>query len=588
MPRIQELGAHLDAPVSRGNDRTTMEYRRLGRTGLRVSAVGLGTCQLRLVPEQQAVETLLRSFALGVNMVHTAADYGNAEELVARAVAHTSSRVIVASQGYDVPGNSHGPVAHFERLFETTCERLRSDRLDLYGIACIDDREYHQENVWGRHGMVEFLLDMKARGRLNGIFCTTHGSPEYLRRLVVGGVFDAVMIAYNILGYHLLSYPPPPDRPVESLPRNQQEIFSLCGQHNVGLMIMKPLGGGLLCTSKAFPPRHDWHSRLGGTTAGDILRSILVHPEVACVVPGTASVEEAEENARSGCAPIELKSATRARLAGVVADLRTTVCSRCGACDTLCSQRLPVSSIFWAGLLHLHPSAVLEQPDNIEYFRQHPSLESICATCPDVTCLCPAGIDIPRSLAAMHSWMVDLMRDGLIPAPDSHTGALRGDDAFGASIVSMDVPVPMERGRAHLCRLHVENAGARGWLPHHREHQARVALGIFVDGTRTQMLDVTQDVHRGGRWHFLFEVTPPASARRFQLRLQLLGEHQNFSERLGPTLLSKEIAVVGATGPRPALRSWLRRHLGLARGLPTASAVTHIDSGLNRPPDIPR
>ena len=83
--------------------------------------------------------------------------------------------MIVASQGYDVPGNSDGPVAHFERLFEETCERLGTDRLDLYGIACIDDRECHRENVWGRQGMVEFLLKMKDRGRLGGIYCTTHG-----------------------------------------------------------------------------------------------------------------------------------------------------------------------------------------------------------------------------------------------------------------------------------------------------------------------------------------------------------------------------------------------------------------------------
>jgi predicted aldo/keto reductase-like oxidoreductase len=562
-----------------------MEYRRLGRTELHVSAVGAGTSQLRLVPEKQAIDTLLRGFALGVNVVHTAPDYGNAEEVVARALTYTDSKVIVASQGYDVPGNSHGPVSHFERLFETTCERLGSDRLDLYGIACIDDREYYRENVWGRHGMIEFLLKMKARGRLGGIFCTTHGSPEYIKRLVTGGVFDAVMMAYNILGYHLLSYPPPPDRPVESLPRNQQEIFPLCQEHDVGVMIMKPLAGGLLCTSKAFPPRHNWHSTLGTTTASDILRSILIHPEVACVLPGTASVEEAEENALSGYAPIALKGATQAHLTEVVTGLRTTVCSRCGACDTLCSQRLAVSSIFWAGLFHLHPSGVLEQPDNIEYFRQHPSLESICSTCPDVTCMCPAGIDIPQSLATMHSQMVGLMRDGLIPAPDSHRGAIRGDDAFGARIISMDVPKTMESGRTYLCRLHVENAGERGWLPQHREHQARVALGIFVDGTRTQTLEVTQDVHRGGRWHFVFEVRPPNHVRRFHLRLQLLGEHQNFSERQGPIVLSEEIVVERTPGSRRVLRSLLRKYFGLAPQSRAAHVVRNSASGVKRSPD---
>jgi predicted aldo/keto reductase-like oxidoreductase len=160
-------------------------------------------------------------------------------------------------------------------------------------------------------------------------------------------VFDAIMIAYNILGYHLLSYPPPADHPMESLSRNQQEIFPLCREHDVGVMIMKPLAGGLLCASKAFPPRPGWHHP-PATTAGDILRSILVNPEVACVMPGTASIEEAEENALCGHAPIALLNSTASQLTDVVTGLKATVCSRCGKCDTLCSQQLPVSSMFWA------------------------------------------------------------------------------------------------------------------------------------------------------------------------------------------------------------------------------------------------
>lgn len=47
-----------------------MRMNRIGNTGVWLSAVGFGTCQLQMVPEEQAVETLLRGFALGVNWVH--------------------------------------------------------------------------------------------------------------------------------------------------------------------------------------------------------------------------------------------------------------------------------------------------------------------------------------------------------------------------------------------------------------------------------------------------------------------------------------------------------------------------------------
>src|SRR4051794_25430717 len=116
---------------------TQMQYRDLGRTGLRVSSVGFGTSQLRRVPAAQAVDTLLKGFDLGVNIVHVAPDYEGAEDLVATAVARTSKKVIVACNGYDVQGRKTGRVRLFERLFETTCRKLKTDGLDLYGIASV-------------------------------------------------------------------------------------------------------------------------------------------------------------------------------------------------------------------------------------------------------------------------------------------------------------------------------------------------------------------------------------------------------------------------------------------------------------------
>ncbi len=525
-----------------------MEYRRLGRTHLQVSVIGFGTCQLRLTPEKQAIDTLLRGFDLGVNIVHTAPDYGNAEEVVAKAVRQRRHNIIVASQGYDVPGNKSGPVFHFERLFETTCKRLGTELLDLYGIACIDDREAHQENVWGKSGMIEFLLKKKEQGRLRGIFCTTHGKPEYVKQLVTCGIFDAVILAYNILGYHLLTCNPPSDRHFESLPRNQQEIFPLCREHDVGLMIMKPLGGGLLSESKAFPPRHNEKRELKNTRAGDILRSILLNPEVACVLPGTASVAEAEENALSGNAPINLGADQQMRLKEFVNGLRKRVCSRCGACDTLCSQGLPISWTFRAGLINLYPAALFEQPENMEYFRLHPRLEPICAACPNMTCACPDGINIPQSLKEIHTQMVDLMHQRLIPPPDNQKGRIYGDHIFGARIASMDIPKVMEPGETYLCRLHLENAGNRGWFPETKgEHTARGLLGVFIEEKRIYTIAVTQDVHMGSRWHFLFEITAPRNVDRFCLRLQLLFVHQQFAEAFSPILFSQNISIGGAS-----------------------------------------
>jgi predicted aldo/keto reductase-like oxidoreductase len=190
-----------------------MSYRPLGRTSLRVSAVGFGTCQLRLVPEQQAIDTLKRGFELGVNVVHTAPDYEGADELVAQAVEESGRDVVVFSQGY-------GARSHFEWLFETACRRYKTKRLDVFGIAGVEDREYLKENVWGKGGVVEFLLEKKREGRIGAIYGETHGPPEYIAKLIRSGVFDALLLAYNSLGFHALSYFPEPISGVtfESIP----------------------------------------------------------------------------------------------------------------------------------------------------------------------------------------------------------------------------------------------------------------------------------------------------------------------------------------------------------------------------------
>lgn len=111
-----------------------MLYNRIGKTELRISAVGFGTCQLRLVPERQAIDTLKRGFDLGVNWVHTAPDYEGADDLIARAIAESGHEVMTFSQGY-------GNMALFEYLFESTCRKFHKTCLEMFGIACIEDRE---------------------------------------------------------------------------------------------------------------------------------------------------------------------------------------------------------------------------------------------------------------------------------------------------------------------------------------------------------------------------------------------------------------------------------------------------------------
>jgi predicted aldo/keto reductase-like oxidoreductase len=503
-----------------------MDYRRLGRTELRVSAVGFGTCQLRLLPERQALHTLLRGFELGVNLVHTAPDYEGAEDLVAQAIRQSGREVIVCTQAYDVQGNARGRVEHFARLFEEACARFDRDRLDLFGIACIDDRERLEENVWGPGGMVEFLQHKKAENRIGAIFCSTHGSPEYVMRLLEINVFDALMVAYNPLGFHLLSAPPTKHQPFEDLRRTRTEVFPLAYKKDVGLMIMKPLAGGLLCDSEVFAPHARVATKIETPRAGDVLRAILSDPHVACVVPGTASVEEAEENARAGEETSTDQGNGGSWIADCVAELSTTMCSRCGLCDNLCSQGLPVSWLFRAGDIALQRSVSFEITDEFEFFHLHPDTQPTCARCPNVTCNCPFGIDIPGNLNALHARMIDLRERRLIPL--SERELIVGDEDFGTRVLLRDLPSSLTPSEITVCRLWVENTGMHGWFLGTRN---AVHLRAFADRRVIAKVHQRHDVQPGGRTHFVFELSAPKIASSFRLRLELVEERLRVRRR---------------------------------------------------------
>ncbi|MEM9266410.1 MAG: aldo/keto reductase [Cyanobacteria bacterium P01_F01_bin.13] len=527
-----------------GLSSTSMQYRRLGMTDLQLSAVGFGTCQLRMVPEQQALETLHRGFKLGVNFVHTAPDYEGADELVARAIRESSQQVYICTQAYDIHGNTTGSVDHFERLFEEACVRFDRDRIDIFGIACIDNREALSENVWGPKGMVEFLQQKKAEGRIGATFCTTHGSVEYIKKLLKRDVFDALMLAYNPLGFHLLSLSPPKGWTFEDIPQTKSEIFPLAMEKGVGLMIMKPLAGGLLCDSKAFPPRAQIADKSIDICASEILQNILTNPEVTCVVPGTASVEEAQENALAGHQSLTVSPSSAEQINTLINSLQTSICSRCGICDDLCSQKLPVSWLFRASYVNLLPSETFETWDEVEYFHLHPSLQSTCATCPDMTCSCPYGLNIPKTLAGLHQEMVTLQEKGLITSPENSQKIITFDETFKVRVLLKEVPTSLMPAETYLCRLYLENLASRGWFHNAQKFaHASVKLLIFIDGCCVDAIPLRHEVHQGERTHFVFPLQAPANQSQIKLCLTLVAEHLKFSLDAGLVLHDATVKI---------------------------------------------
>ena len=491
-----------------------MQRRRIGRTSVELSVVGFGTCQLRLVPEEQALAALKRGFELGVDWVHASPDYGGAQELVARAMRESGRRVLPLSDG-------SGDMAHFEHGYERARELWGTGPLPLWGISCIDDQEFVGRNVWGSGGMVEFLEREKRAGRLLASYCTTHGTPEYVADLVTSGCFDALMLAWNPLGFHVLSsYAAAEGKRYEDLARSRAVVFPLAREQGVSLLVMKALGGGLLGKSQAFPPRALLAPAREELRASEILRHVLAQEGVCAVVPGTATLAEAEENALAGHAPLALEPSREALLLERVAELKRTLCSRCGECESTCSKGLPISWMFREAYMWLNPADTFDAVARLSYFHLHPESELACATCLDQSCLCGQGLDIPAELARVHAPMLALRERGLLPATPLELEAQPLGAEPAVRIVQRDLPVRLAAGEPAQGLLWLENAGERPWLAE------RTFLEIVHGESALERIALRADTHPGERAHFAFEL----EGRGARLALRLRSSEQSAIE----------------------------------------------------------
>lgn len=533
-----------------------MRQRRLGRANIDVSVIAIGTTQLRRVPQRQAIETLRRAFELGINLVNAEPEYEGAYDLILAALGEYD-RAETIRLSFQAGGMN---AAQLERAFEAACEKFQRPRLDLFGITSIADQEAFGANVWGKDGLVEFLLRKKEEGRIGAIFASDHGSTEHTRDLLERDVFDALMLAYNPLGFHLhtvraetvwrFERPPVPiDRyELEDLPRTGRELLPLARERDVGVMLMKPLAGGLLCSGKAFPA-HRWRDEMPARpAASDVLRYLLLNEAVTCVVPGMASVEEVEENAGAGTGDIRLAAAAAARVEASTAALARVLCRRCGECDDLCRQGLPISYLFRAAYHYLHPSAPFAVSSALQYFRLHPREECVCDTCAAPTCRCPSGIDIPAELKAIHRKMVELRDRGAVPAGDTGPERWATGRPRSFTVLSREVPAALVAGERATVRLHVRNTGTRRWESA-GAGRGGVRLAVHLDGKQRQLVNLRQDVAPAQECHFAFTLEAPRTAGSHELSMDLLDEDAGLFSAGAEPPIRQTIRVSEGAGP---------------------------------------
>jgi aryl-alcohol dehydrogenase-like predicted oxidoreductase len=224
-----------------------MEYRTLGRTGVRVSAVALGTANFAdPTPEAEATQILERAIDAGINLIDSGNSYadGEAERIIGRVLKGSGLRQQVLLTTKVFPPTGPGPNdrgnsrLHIMRACEDSLDRLQTDYIDFYFIHRFDPDTPQDETLAA-------LDDLVRSGKVRYVACSTHPAWRVMEALAISEQRGFARYCCEQPPYNLL------DRRIEN------ELVPLCLEHGLGLMPWSPMAQGVLAghyaDATAFP-----------------------------------------------------------------------------------------------------------------------------------------------------------------------------------------------------------------------------------------------------------------------------------------------------------------------------------------------
>jgi len=321
----------------------------LGQSGLKVSEVGCGGIPIMRVAPKAAKAIILRCFQLGIRFFDTAHVYGDSEEKIGSALEPVRDEVVLATKVWakDAAGAAKELAMSFERL--------RTERIDL--IQCHNvTNQPDLDRVMGRGGAYEVLAQARAEGKVKAIGFSSH-NPDIAVKAIRTGKFASLQFPFNF---------------IEEDP--QEKVFPVAREWGMGLIAMKPLGGGLL------------------DRADLCFRFLQQHPDVV-PIPGIQSLEEIDEIVGYYRERRPLGQDDREQMQRIRNDLGARFCHRCEYCMP-CEQGVQIPKVL------LIKSQVRRFSPKQLVFIAKEAVASVeqCAECGECVEKCPYSLPIPDML----------------------------------------------------------------------------------------------------------------------------------------------------------------------------------------------
>ncbi|MFB0500913.1 MAG: aldo/keto reductase [Candidatus Bathyarchaeia archaeon] len=323
-----------------------MKTVRLGKTGLKVSQVGMGGIPITRPPIDEAVKVIQHALDLGVNFIDTSPGYKDSEERIGKAIAGRRDQVILATK-------TGGDKATALKYLERSLKGLNTDYIDLWQFQNISNFENY-EQVLRLGGGMEAAQEALQAGKIRHIGMSSH-NVEVARKAITSGHFETIMFPFNFVENDAAD-----------------KLVPLAKKHDVGFLAMKPFAGGQLKDT-------------------DLAIKYLLQFDNVVPTSGIEEVEEIEEIVDIVNGSWELTSQQQQEIEDIRGRLSTRFCRQCECCLP-CPQ-----GVFIPGVLYLRVLWGLWPPEwflSWKYVKRSVESAKNCDQCGECEEKCPYHLPI--------------------------------------------------------------------------------------------------------------------------------------------------------------------------------------------------
>jgi len=240
-----------------------MEYRKLGRTKLRVSVLGIGGGAFfgkdkKLERIKEVISICVKN---GVNFIDTAEDYD--EKKIGLSIRDFRKKLILSTKSFS------STKREMIRSIKNSLRKLQTDYIDIYMMQTVDTIESLNFRI--KNGVLDVLKKAKKEGIIGWIGISGHRVQTIIEAIKTNE-FDVVEVPYTVAAYET------------------EKIFEIAKEYDVGIIAMRPFGGGILI---------DRSNKNEIMSSKNILSYVLSNRNISTAIVGMSIPQHAAENIKN-------------------------------------------------------------------------------------------------------------------------------------------------------------------------------------------------------------------------------------------------------------------------------------------------